>query len=133
MKLYRGIKGSEYSEISIIDENYFADWEKVLKYRKDGIFEYPEELNGEIIELHKLERLHFQHFTDNKVIAERYANENNGILITIDVSTKDILKCFTLEVQNYSKRREKFEIVYVIKGIDLAKNKEKWKLVIRRL
>ena len=127
MRLYRGIKTKNFTDISLIDKNRAEeDWKEVLNLRKHGKVNYPEDLDLTIKNLHKLQRLNFQNFTDIKEIAEKYAKTNNGLLVELNVSIEDIIKYFHLEIQNYQKRREKFEIVYTISGKALSENKDKW-------
>jgi len=130
MKLYRGIKTREYREK--ISRQYENNWRKILKERAKGNFRYPLELDNTIKDLFKFQPLERQNFTDNKEIAEKYAKEEKGLLIEISVPIKEITKHFTLEFQNYAKRRKVFEIVYVVNGSDLAKNRKKWNLKVRK-
>jgi hypothetical protein len=131
MKLYRGIKTMEFTEGSkAIQEAVQSGWSKILKLRSAGNLKYPKQLDSLISELFKLQPLTRQYFTDNKKIAAAYAKKEHGVLIEIDLSIKDILAHFTIEFQNYSKRKSQFEIVYMIKGSDLSKNARKWKLKI---
>ncbi len=132
MKLYRGLKSSEYKEFnSKILTNLSRAWNKIIKIREKS-HKYPGKLNSIINNLFNHERLIFQNFTDNKKIAESYTRREKGILLEINVPIKDIIKYFKIEFQNYTKRRKLFELIYVVKGIDLSKNSKKWKLKIKK-
>lgn len=127
MKLYRGIKSNEITFRAPEEEQQYREkWLEILKKREKQEYSYPEELNKDIIELQKLNKLSYQHFTDHKEIAEYYVKKENGSLIEIDVPLEEIIEHFTLEFQNYSKRRERFEIVYIISSKVLLENKDKW-------
>lgn len=129
MKLYRGIASPEYLEHTEEVEGQFKDgWKKILEYREKGDLSYPEELNDTVIELYKTQSLTRQYFTDNKAITEQYG----GVVIEIDVPVEDILNHFIIEFQNYSKRRDQFEVTYLVHGKVLLENKEKWKLQISK-
>lgn len=129
MKLYRGLKSSEFkmfSEDAALELRNL--WSAVLNKRSKGDWTFPNELNEDILLGEKLLRLQRQHFTDRRDIALGYATENNGALIEIDVSKKDILDHFRIEFQNFGKRKKSFEIVYVIDSSILFRNRRKWKL-----
>jgi hypothetical protein len=115
VKLYRGIKAKEFSHFTPEDSDHLrSTWEAVLTERARGDFNFPDDLNDDLLEASKLVRLQRQHFTDNKKIAFSYAKENDGVLIEIDVSVPDVLDHFTIEFQKFAQRRQSFEIVYVI-------------------
>lgn len=129
MKLYRGIKTNSFRLRTPEEERGFQEkWRKILELREKGKFEYPEHFNKEVIELHDQARLSYQHFTDNREIAERYAKNEEGILIEITVPIAEVLEYFTLEFQNYSKRKEQFEITYTVSSDILADKQEEWQL-----
>jgi len=134
MKLYRGIKSSEYKGFdSVIEKDFKSNLRKILERRKLDFVSYPEELDEVILKLKEVMRLVYQNFTDNKQIAFNYAKNEKGLLIEIDLSVEEVLKYFSIEFQNFSKRRKSFEIVYTVKGSDLEKNIKKWNLVIRKI
>ena len=129
MKLYRGIKSNTFSLRTQKEEHSFKSrWRHILEERERGNFAYLEHLDVAITELHKGNRFSHQNFTDRREIAERYAKNEQGILIEIDVPMADILEYFDLEFQNYPKRRECFEIVYSISGNTLTDKQYDWKL-----
>lgn len=130
MKLYRGIVNKEFEYVTPATKKRVAElWKQILKTRSCGNTTYPEQLNKEIIELHYLSnRLLIQNFTDNIAVAKKYARDNSGIVVKLDVSQKDILKYFTIEFQNFAKRREKFDLVYTVHGSDVYRFAKKWKL-----
>jgi hypothetical protein len=131
MKLYRGIKAKEFKEGSkAIQEAVRSGWNKILKLRTAGNLKYPQHLDNLISELFKLQPLTRQYFTDNKKIAAAYAKKERGVLLEINLPVKAVLDYFTIEFQNYNKRKSSFEIVYMIKGSDLSKNAKKWKLKV---
>lgn len=131
MKLYRGITSKEYLEHTSEMENRFKEgWRKILERRVQGDLSYPEELNDIVLELNKTQPLTRQHFTDNKTITENYIRSEDGLLIEIDVPLEDILNYFVIEFQNYSKRRDQFEITYLVQGKVLFEKKNKWKMKI---
>ncbi len=132
MKLYRGIKEDFIFLDEKAQEQNKQIWKKILELRSKGDFSYPQETNSEILTLRKQERLALQNFTDNKKIAERYARQEKGFIVEIDVPKKEILSLFRIEFQNFSKRKEKFELVYVVSGENLHKFAKKWKLKIRK-
>ena len=121
MKLYRGLKEVFQPFTSRLQKRYKDLWDKVLKTRKNK--KYPEQLNKEILELQKLQKLAVQHFTDNKEIAYRYGK------YVVEITVPDI-KHFTVEFQNFSKRKTNFEIVYCVKGEVLHRLSKEWKLTI---
>ena len=132
MKLYRGITSKEYIEHTEEIENQFkSGWKKILDYRKDNL-SYPEGLNDVIIELSKLESLTRHYFTDNKEITEQYIKSSGGVLIEIDVPVEDILNHFIVEFQNYTKRRTRFEVTYLVHSKTLLENKDKWKMKVSK-
>lgn len=129
MKLYRGLKSSEFKIFDASLASHSASvWEKILKMRAKGNFKFPEDLSKDIVELEKTNRLRRQYFTDNKSIALAYAKENHGLLLEIDPGIGDILKNFHLEFQNFGKRKKSFELVYAIDAATLLLNSKKWKL-----
>ena len=133
MKLYRGLKGSVYREFdSHVKKRLHTAWSKVLKIREMGGLNYPETLNNEILELSRIQNLAKQDFTDNKDIALEYIKDDGGVLVEIDVNPKDILKYFIIEFQNFSKRRDLFELVYTINSKDLQRNSKKWNLKVNK-
>lgn len=133
MKLYRGITSEEYLEHTEEIENRFKDgWRKILEYRDKGDLSYPEELNDVVIQLYKTQSLTRQYFTDNKNITEQYIRSEGGLIIEIDVPIEDILNNFVIEFQNYSKRRDRFEVTYLIHGKVLLDNKDRWKLQVSK-
>lgn len=133
MKLYRGITSKEYLEHTEETENRFRDgWRKILEYREAGDLSYPEELNDVVLELYKTQFLTRQCFTDNKAITEKYIRSEGGLIIEIDVPIGDILDYFVVEFQNYSKRRDQFEVTYLVHGAVLLENKNRWKMQITR-
>ncbi len=129
MKLYRGITSKEYIEHSDeIDARFKDGWRKILEYRSGGDLSYPEELNDIVIDLYKIQSLTRQYFTDSKVITENYVKSEGGIVIEIDVPTEDMLNYFIIEFQNYSKRRDLFEVTYLVHSKTLLENKDRWKM-----
>lgn len=133
MKLYRGITSPEYLEHTEEVESRFKDgWRKILEYREKGDLSYPEELNDIVIELYKTQSLTRQYFTDNKAITEKYIKSDGGLIVEIDVPVEDILNYFVIEFQNYSKRRDQFEVTYLVHGKVLLENKERWKMQISK-
>jgi len=130
MKLYRGLQSKEYVEHTKEFESKFRlDWEYILQRREVGDFSYPEDLNSLIVGLYKSQPLTRQYFTDDKIIAERYLKEG-GVMIELDVPISDILDNFIIEFQNYSKRREKFEVTYLTHSKVILENKDKWDLKV---
>ncbi|MEN9604381.1 MAG: hypothetical protein RJB39_66 [Candidatus Parcubacteria bacterium] len=128
MKLYRGITSKDYIEHSEEFNDRFKDgWRKILNHRGKDLA-YPEKLNDIIIDLHKIQSLTRQYFTDNKKITQQYIKGQGGVIIEIDVPVEDILDNFIIEFQNYSTRKDRFEITYLITSKDLLKNKDKWKM-----
>lgn len=134
MKLYRGLSAKEFGLASekMLLENKKV-WKSILVNREQGNFRYPNNLDQPIALLQKNLRLEYQHFTDSKLIAEGYARKVDGILIELNVSIEDILRYFDLELQNFARRKKKFEIVYRVKGSVLSKKREKWHLKIGRM
>lgn len=133
MKLYRGITSKEYLEHTEEIENRFKDgWRKILEYRNNGDLSYLEQLNDVIIELYKTQSLTRQYFTDNKNITEQYIRSEGGLIIEIDVPIEDILNNFVIEFQNYSKRRDRFEVTYLVHGKTLSENRDSWKMQISK-
>jgi|GEM_PF-1610611 len=129
MKLYRGIKASEFSLLTpAIAKTLESTWKQILRERSRGNLRYPERHNEKILEAAKLGRLQRQHFTDNREIALAYAKANGGMLVEIDVPVAQVLKNFTLEFQNFSQRKKNFEVVYVVDSSSLSKNSRRWKL-----
>lgn len=134
MKLYRGITSKEYLEHTEEIENRFKEgWKKILTVREGGDLSYPENLNDVVLDLYKTQSLTRQYFTDNKAITEKYIKSEGGLIIEIDVPVDDILNNFIIEFQNYSKRRDQFEVTYLIHGKVLLENKEKWKMKVSAL
>jgi hypothetical protein len=134
MKLYRGIKAQGYLPFTPENSEFLKNtWETLISERAQGDFDYPEELNQDILEASKLVRLQRQYFTDNKEIALSYAKDHEGVLIEIDVSVPDILESFTLEFQKFAQRRQSFEIVYGIDAAKLFSFSKKWKLKAKNI
>src|SRR3989344_2771217 len=133
MKLYRGLKRIEYGELDnkTINKNN-ESWKKILEIRKTGNLIYPSDLDALVKELFRTQCLTRQYFTDNKKVAKRYAKNEGGQLIEIDVPINDLLKYFILEFQNYSKRKKSFEITYLITGKNLIKKSKDWNLKIKK-
>jgi hypothetical protein len=133
MKLYRGLKGRDVQLYSpAVQRNVWDSWSKLLQKRTRGDFSYPSELDVEVLSLEKLGRLSYQHFSDDERTAHAYAKQENGVVIEIDVPLSDIKKYFTLEFQNFSKRKKSFEIVYIVRGADLHRSSKKWKIKIKK-
>ncbi len=132
MKLYRGLKSAEFT---MFDMNLQAEleeaWRAVIVERSRGNFAYPEKLNDRLIWVEKTRRLVYQNFTDDREIAESYARKEKGALIELDVPREDVLSFFTIEFQNFTQRRKKFELVYVVKGSDLSAHADRWKFKLR--
>lgn len=129
MKLYRGIISPTYSPFTPADaKSLKVTWQAILENREQGVFSYPDDLNGEILDAQDLVRLQRQHFTDDKEIAEGYAKLNGGILIEINVPIAEILKYFTIEFQKFAQRKKSFEIVYVIDAAKLHSMAKQWNL-----
>lgn len=127
IKLYRGLQANDFT---LVDQEMIAwqneAWRKILAHR-DKTSEYPEHLNNLIIQLHKETRLNRQVFTESRSTAKRYiAGKDGGILIELSVPINDILQYFELEIQNYSKRRQCFEVVYTIRSSVLAEFMQAW-------
>lgn len=134
MKLYRGIKASEFSLFTPeAARELKSTWKEILNDRARGNFRYPARSNEKILQAARLVRLQRQHFTDNKAIALAYAKANGGMLVEIDVPVAQILEKFTIEFQNFSQRKKKFEVVYVVDSSSLAKHSRRWKLKTRSL
>jgi hypothetical protein len=131
MKLYRGLKASEYHSYDTLKQKQVRKgWDLILSIRSTGNLEYPLHLNKVVTNLNKLQKLTRQIFTDNKEIAERYSKRTKGTLVEIDVPITEIHKHFIIEFQNYTKRKEKFELTYLIKSETLFAHQKKWKLRI---
>ncbi len=129
MKLYRGLKSSEYKKFDPqIEEEIKNSWRKILELRAKGEYSYPEVLNEMILKSKKISNLKDQHFTDNQEIAYQYAKKEGGMVIEIQVGVDDILNYFMIEFQNFTKRRELFELVYVVSSKDLLENSSRWNL-----
>lgn len=125
IKLYRGLKNGDLKFINQETVAQHAEiWRQILVHRQKST-RYPEHLNEAIIRLHKETRLYRQAFSDYKETAERYAT-GGGILVELKVPINDILRCFELEIQNYDKRRQCFEIVYTIAFSQLVSHMESW-------
>lgn len=132
MKLYRGLKSKEYLEFDEkLEKSIKSAWSEILDFREKGDFNYRENLNDLILELEKVHNLTHQNFTDNEKVAKNYAKREGGLLVSIDVPKEDILKFFKMEFQNFSKRRKKFEIVYVVDSKILNKYSKIWKLALQ--
>lgn len=131
IKLYRGLKTDNFIHRGEqIEESFNNGWRKLLEYRSQGDLSYPEELNDLVIEMNKLQQYTRQYFTDRLELAENYAKTEKGILISITVPIEDILNLFIIEFQNYSKRKDQFDVVYIAKGSDLFKKQKEWDLKI---
>lgn len=134
MKLYRGLKSSEFKDFSDdIQSSLKKTWTAILKQRSQSDWSFPANLNNEIVRAEKLLRLQRQHFTDRRDIALNYATTNKGSLVEIDIPQSHILKHFRLEFQNFAKRKSNFEVVYVVESSLLQKNRKKWKMKILNL
>lgn len=133
MKLYRGLKQNEVQLYSpTVQKKVWESWSKLLQKRKQGDFSYPSELDVEIQSLKKLGRLSYQHFSDDEHTAVAYAKREGGVIIELDVPLSDIKKHFILEFQNFSKRKKRFEVVYMVKGADLHRYSKKWRIKIKK-
>lgn len=131
MKLYRGLKSSEFKPYSSeIDNDLKGVWRAILSRRSKGNWSFPEHLAEDVLRAEKLLRLQRQHFTDRKDIALSYAKANKGALVEIEVSQEDILSKFRIEFQNFGRRKKSFEIVYVVDAGILHKQRKKWKLKV---
>lgn len=131
MKLYRGIKNERFEQLSPqLKADVDLMWKKVIAHRAALDFSYPSDLNTEILSLSKLARLSQQHFTDRKDIAASYAKMEGGVVVEIDVPEDEIVKYFRIEFQNFAKRKENFELVYVVQGELLAERSASWKLKV---
>lgn len=132
MKLYRGIRSDEFE---ILSSKAWKDsrkiWSEILRLRERGNFRYPKDKEEKIRELARIARLERQHFTDDRKIAERYAKAHEGIVVQLDVPVEDLVKYFRLEFQNFSSRRKKFEIVFVVEATVIARRAKAWKLRVR--
>jgi hypothetical protein len=129
IKLYRGLKAKDFSHFTPeMFETLSSTWKKILRRRAAGNFAFPEKLNRDVVACADLLRLRRQNFTDNREIARRYARENRGILVTIEVPIKDILVHFIPEFQNFAKRHKHFELVYVVDSETLQTHARAWKL-----
>ena len=127
LTLYRGLKTDNFIHRGKEIEKEFSEgWRELLRYRAGGDLSYPEELNEVVIRMNKLQSYTRQYFTDRRDLAESYAKREKGVLVSIEVPINDILEDFVIEFQNYSKRKDKFDVVYVIKGSDLYRNRKKW-------
>lgn len=133
LKLYRGLSSAEFNLVTdeIFKQNKKV-WSSILERRLNRDFNYPHELDRQILTLHKNLRLEYQYFTDSKTIAESYARKVGGLLVELSVPFDDILKDFKIEFQNFGRRKKQFEIVYCVKGSILTKNRKKWKLKVGR-
>lgn len=134
LKLYRGLSAEEFQLATdeILKANKAA-WTAILSRRAEGNFSYPVDLDKSITALHKSLRYENQYFTDARDIAEGYARKVGGLLVELTVPLADVLKAFDVEFQNYGQRKSRFEIVYRVKGSDLAKNAKRWTLEVRKL
>lgn len=131
MKLYRGIKAQEFSLFTpAVAAELRSTWKEVLADRARGKFDYPHHKNDRILTASRLVRLQRQHFTDRKEIALAYAKANGGLLIEIDLPIDQILEHFTIEFQNFTQRKKKFEVVYVVDASKLSVQSKKWKLKV---
>ena len=129
MKLYRGIRAQEFSLFTpAVAAELRSTWKAILAVRANGKFDYPHDKNDRILAASRLVRLQRQHFTDRKAIAVAYAKANGGLLIEIDLPVDQILEHFTIEFQNFTQRKKKFEVVYVVDSGKLSKHSKKWKL-----
>lgn len=129
MKLYRGLKTSEFRHYSDdISAEVRRTWASILKRRSQEDWSFPHELSTEISRLEKLLRLQRQHFTDRRDIALAYAKSNGGTLLEIEVTEKDLLNHFRIEFQNFGKRKKDFEVVYVVDASLLFQNQRRWKM-----
>ena len=134
MKLYRGLKSEEYREFTdSLIAKFNEGWKKILEIREKGNLKYPGHLNPVIVGLFKHQYLVRQYFTDDKKIADTYAQKEGGLILEIDVPIKDLLVYFILEFQNYPKRKTSFELTYIVKGVELFSHQEKWRLKISKV
>lgn len=133
LKLYRGLSSDEFNLATdeVFEQNKQA-WASIVDRRAKGDFSYPKDLDRSITVLHKNLRLEYQYFTDSKPIAEGYARKVGGLLVELSVPLKDVLEYFDIEFQNFGRRKKQFEIVYCVKGSNLAKHSKRWKLRIER-
>lgn len=133
LKLYRGLKQAEFKEFDQETSKLLKEaWKIILELRANGEFDFPEDLSPVVRDIKKHEKLSRQYFTDRKETAEKYAKAEKGALVSIKVPISDVLKHFILELQNYKKRKEKFEITYCVLGETLFKNSEKWNLKVKK-
>lgn len=131
MKLYRGLRSAEYLELDSMQiREYQRDWQKILVQREAGNLSYDVGIDPLAKRLKHTIPLTRQYFTDNEAIARQYTESVSGILIQIDVPIADILQYFSLEFQNYSKRKERFEIVYLVDSFTMGKKKTTWNLKV---
>lgn len=122
--LYRGIKNNEFLFLNTSRYTKLQNqWKKIISYKLEHN-SYPEDMNSEIIELHKENKLCTQDFTDNLEIAKQYSD---GKIISITVPLEDLCNYFTADFQNFKDRKNNFEIVYTVRGVDLFKKHIDWK------
>lgn len=133
MKLYRGLKQSDFVSYSpSLQAQTWKEWEKLLQRRIKGDLAYPHDMNSEILALEKMQHLTYQHFSDDKETALAYAKREQGVVVEVDVPLVDIKKYFMLEFQNFSKRKKRFELVYIVRGTDLHRHSKQWGLKTRQ-
>ncbi|MAZ40700.1 hypothetical protein CL654_01095 [bacterium] len=132
LKLYRGIKSSEFThKDKEVEEKFNEGWLEILRRRAQGDLSYPEDLNSIVTKMFKIQPFTRQYFTDREEIAKSYAKKEHGSLITLEIPLKEILKYFVIEFQNYPKRKQQFDVVYIIKGTDLFKKSKDWNISIQ--
>lgn len=132
IKLYRGLKSKDFVDFSENDiTEYYKDFDEILQRRAEQDFSYPKHLDSTIRSLKKREKFLFQQFSDNGEIATTYES-GDGCLVTLRVPLADIEKYFIVNFQNFPRRREKFELVYLVKMADLVEHQKEWGLKVIR-
>ncbi len=127
IKLYRGLKTDS---LTIVDQDMASRhavlWHKILTHRQ-GSTKYPTDLDNSIAKLHEETRLYRQVFSDCRATAERYLNDSDdGVIVELEVPISELIRHFELEIQNYSKRKQHFEIVYTVRSAVLADHMQSW-------
>ncbi len=129
IKLYRGLKAEAFQPFTQAEAaQQRKTWAKLLEARAQGDFAHPVAFDAEIRKLESGLRLRRQYFTDRREVAAAYARSEGGSLLSIELPLDQVLSHFSLEFQNFSKRRSSFEIVYLVSGELLAKHAKAWKL-----
>jgi hypothetical protein len=132
LKLFRGLKSKDFIDFNQYDiTEYYKDFDEILQKRADGDLSYPHHLDSTILSLKKREKFLFQQFSDDPQVASTYQS-GEGCLVTVDVPLADIKKYFIVNFQNFPNRKEKFELVYLVKMDDLVEFRGKWMLEILR-